>query len=63
MKLFALAATLLLSAPALAETVPTKPKIYRPFTYETPCALEAGMQTYFDTCKVVETREIGRAHV
>ena len=61
MKLLALAATLLLSAPALAETAPTKPKIYRPFTYETPCALEAGMQTYFDTCKVVETRETGGA--
>ena len=61
MKLLALAATLLLSAPALAETAPAKPKVYRPFTYETPCALESGLQTYFDTCKVVETRETGGA--
>ena len=61
MKLLALAATLLLSAPALAQTAPAKPKVYRPFVYETPCALEAGLQTYFDTCKVVETRETGGA--
>ena len=61
MKLIALAATLLLFAPALAQTAPAKPKTYRPFTYETPCALEAGLQTYFDTCKVVETRETGGA--
>ena len=61
MKLFALAAALLLSAPALAQTAPApaKPKTYRPFVYETSCALEAGLQTYFDTCKVVETRETG----
>jgi hypothetical protein len=36
-------------------------KTYRPFTYETPCVLESGIQTYFDTCKVVETREKGGA--
>jgi len=57
MKLLALAATLLLSAPALAQTAPAKPKVYRPFTYETPCALDVGLQAQFDTCKVVETRE------
>ena len=61
MKLLALAATLLLSAPALAQTAPTKPKVYRPFTYETPCALDVGLQAQFDTCKVVETRETGGA--
>ena len=54
---------LLLSGSAFAQTAPApvKPKIYRPFVYETPCALEAGLQTYFDTCKVVETRETGGA--
>ena len=54
---------ILLTAPAFAQTTPTvaKPKVYRPFTYETPCALEAGFQTYLDMCKVVETRETGGA--
>jgi hypothetical protein len=54
---------ILLTAPAFAQTVsaPVKPKVYRPFIYETPCVLESGMQTYFDTCKVVETRETGGA--
>ena len=56
-----LLAAVLLTAPAFAQTAPTvaKPKVYRPFVYETPCALEAGLQTYFDTCKVIETRETG----
>lgn len=56
-----LLAAILLTGPAFAQTAPTvaKPKVYRPFTYETPCALEAGLQTYFDTCKVIETRETG----
>jgi len=60
-KLFLIA--FLLIAPAFAQTAPTvaKPKVYRPFTYETPCALEAGLQTYYDTCKVIETRETGGA--
>ena len=60
MKLLALAATLLLTSPALAQTT-QKPKVYRPFVYETPCALDAGLQAQFDTCKVVETRETGGA--
>ena len=56
-------AAVLLTGSAFAQTAPTvaKPKVYRPFTYETPCALEAGLQTYYDTCKVVETRETGGA--
>ena len=56
-----LLAAVLLTGSAFAQTAPqpVKPKVYRPFTYETPCALEAGLQTYFDTCKVVETRESG----
>ena len=40
---------------------PTKPKVYRTFTYETPCALDVSLQVQFDTCKVVETRETGGA--
>ena len=32
-------------------------KTYRPFTYETPCALEAKEEFQMDICKVVETRE------
>lgn len=56
-----LLAVVLLTGSAFAQTTPTvaKPKVYRPFVYETPCALEAGLQTYFDTCKVIETRETG----
>ena len=56
-----LLAAVLLTGSAFAQTAPTvaKPKVYRPFVYETPCALEAGLQTYFDTCKVIETRETG----
>jgi hypothetical protein len=61
MKKLLLLATLLLSSPTLAQTAPTKPKVYRPFTYETPCALDVGLQAQFDTCKVVETRETGGA--
>jgi len=55
--------SLLLAAALIAQTVPApvKPKIYRPFVYETPCALDAGLITQFDTCKVVETRETGGA--
>jgi len=30
---------------------------YRPFTYETPCALEAPHEFQMDVCKVIETRE------
>jgi len=58
-----LLAAVLLTAPVFAQTAPApvKQKVYRPFTYETPCALEAGLQTYFDTCKVIETRETGGA--
>jgi len=52
-KLLALAAVLIAAAPAVAQEQQT----YRPFTYETPCILEAGIQTYPDVCKVVETRE------
>lgn len=56
-KLLALAAVLIAAAPAVAQ----EQKTYRPFAYETPCVLEAALQTYPDVCKVVETRESGGA--
>jgi hypothetical protein len=64
MKRFLILASLILTTPAFAQTTtptPVKPKVYRPFVYETACALDSGMQTQFDTCKVVETRETGGA--
>ena len=58
-----LLAAVLLTGTAFAQTAPApaKPKVYRPFIYETPCALESSLQTYHDVCKVVETREAGGA--
>lgn len=53
MKKLILITSLFLTNPAFAQTQNT----YRPFTYETPCALEAKDEFQFDTCKVVETRE------
>jgi hypothetical protein len=61
MKHFFALLVVFMSVPTFAQTVPPKPKVYRPFVYETPCVLEAGLQTYPDTCKVVETRETGGA--
>jgi len=64
MKSLLLAVTLL-TTPAFAHNhdaavrTPTTPKVYRTFTYETPCGLDVSLQTQFDTCKVVETRETG----
>ena len=57
-KLIALA-LILSGAPALA--TPEQNAFYRPFRYETPCILEQGIQTYPDTCVVIETREKGGA--
>lgn len=57
-----LAAAIIFATPiSLAQSTPPKTKVYRPFVYETPCMLEAGIQTYPDVCKVVETRETGGA--
>ena len=58
-KLLALAA-ILCTSPVFAQTVTTK-KEYRPFTYETSCALESQKEFQMDVCKVVETRETGGA--
>jgi len=62
-----LLAAALLTTPAFAHNhevtvkTPTTPKVYRTFTYETPCALDVSLQVQFDTCKVIETRETGGA--
>jgi hypothetical protein len=52
--------TILLTTPAFAQTT-TKQKEYRPFRYETPCALETKDEFISDSCTVVETREKGGA--
>ena len=46
-----LVAMMILATPAYAN------QTYRPFTYETPCALETPTEFLIDTCKVIETRE------
>lgn len=51
LKKLILLTALLFSSPAFAQ------ETYRPFRYETPCILETGIQTYEDTCVVIETRE------
>ena len=57
MKKLIVLAALLFSSPGFAQET----KTYRPFRYETPCMLEQGIQTYLDTCVVIETRESGGA--
>ena len=57
MKKLIVLAALLFSSPVFAQET----KTYRPFRYETPCILEAGIQTYPDVCVVIETRETGGA--
>jgi len=63
MKKLILLTALLFGSPVFAQTAPVVPKtkVYRPFTYETNCILEYGIQTYEDVCKVIETRETGGA--
>jgi hypothetical protein len=56
MKKLLILAALLFSSPAFAQASAPKPKVYRPFVYETNCILESGIQTYDDICKVIETR-------
>ncbi len=58
MKHLLILVSLLVTSPAFAQTKEvTKQKVYRPFTYETACALETPQEFQVDTCKVVETRE------
>ena len=72
MKRFLILASLLLTAPAFAQTQTTLPstktkpavekkKEYRPFRYETACALESKDEFQMDNCIVIETRETGGA--
>jgi len=51
MKKFLVAMMILAGTPAYAN------QTYRPFTYETSCALETPTEFLIDTCKVIETRE------
>lgn len=57
MKKFLILASLFLTSPVFAQTEVIKKKEYRPFRYETPCALEVKGTFMQDTCTVVETRE------
>lgn len=72
MKKLLILASLLLTSPAFAQTQTTLPstktkpavekkKEYRPFRYETPCALEYNNEFQVDNCVVIETRETGGA--
>jgi hypothetical protein len=71
MKKFLILAAILLSSPAFAQqsnvvSTQTKPvvekkKEYRPFRYETPCALEYNNEFRMDECVVIETRETSGA--
>lgn len=61
MKKLILLAAIILNTPAFAQSVVKEQKIYRPFTYETACALESKGEFMMDTCKVIETRETGGA--
>jgi len=51
MKKFLVAMMILTATPTYAN------QTYRPFTYETSCALETPSEFLIDTCKVIETRE------
>jgi hypothetical protein len=59
MKKLLLLTALLFATPSFAQT--TTKKDYRPFRYETSCALQDGQYFLTDLCVVVETRETGGA--
>ena len=62
MKKLLLLTALLFATPSFAQTeTVAKKKEYRPFRYETPCALEAPKEFQMDNCVVIETRETGGA--
>jgi len=62
MKKLLLIAAILFSSPAIAQTEKVvEKKEYRPFRYETPCALETKTEFMMDNCVVIETRETGGA--
>lgn len=56
MKKLLILTSLLFCSPAFAQS-----QSYRPFTYETSCALKSKDEFLMDLCKVVETREKGGA--
>ena len=57
MKKLLLLTALLFTSPVFAQET----KTYRPFRYETACALETPTEFQMDTCVVIETRESGGA--
>ena len=62
MKKLLLLTALLFASPSFAQTKEVvKQKEYRPFRYETACALEYNNQFQMDNCVVIETRETGGA--
>jgi hypothetical protein len=62
MKSLFLIASLFLTVPSFAQTqTVAQKKEYRPFRYETPCALETKTEFEMDNCVVIETRESGGA--
>jgi len=62
MKNIFLIASLFLTSPVFAQTEKiAEQKTYRPFRYETKCALETKTEFLEDTCVVIETRESGGA--
>ena len=62
MKKLLILATILFSSPVFAQTqTVVEKKEYRPFRYETPCALETKTEFMMDNCVVIETRETGGA--
>ena len=62
MKKLLILAALLFASPVLAQTEKVvEKKEYRPFRYETPCALETKTEFMMDQCVVIETRETGGA--
>jgi len=63
MKKLLILTALLFSSPVFAETnvQQTEKHVYRPFRYETKCAIETKTDFVEDTCVVIETREKGGA--
>jgi hypothetical protein len=62
MKSIFLIASLFLTVPSFAQTqTVVQKKEYRPFRYETSCALETKQEFEMDECVVIETREKGGA--
>lgn len=62
MKKLLILAAILFASPVLAQTEKiVEKKEYRPFRYETPCALETKTEFMMDQCVVIETRETGGA--